>query len=504
MPETSISSIVKKINPYLLFFLLCIALYLPSSLLRSPFAPDEFRNLYIAQNIQTSADYLFPKYVDGFYHEKPPFYFWILKFFLKISGTNPLVLPVLFNAIVSGAMLSLNYFLLKKEGCGQIGILSSLMLSTCGIFYGMNMLVRMDILFLFFIFLSVCSFWFACRHNKLSLFLLAPVFSFLAVFTKGAFGIIFPLFIELGIAIILKSRKNFFKAIGGNLLAVLFVFTWLISFSQLRSDYFSMMFFRQTVARGVNPASHAQPLYYYCMYLVPLFLPWSLLLVGYALNFKKYKLYLWEKMYLLWFIAGFLILSLIRSKLEMYLLILAMPFCGLLGKFLTHGNPVVKKRIFVITSAFFFLSFLIAYCIFRKGNDMPPTAIFSIPVFLAMFLFAIKKPPEKQFAYFFIFWFLFIQMLNLLYLPTASAATPFKKIIDTVMNFKKPFVNICVTEKSLLTLATYDLKKPLRYAENKEAACRNGSCVIISKDNDFPCPTQKIAQFKEFSLFYKP
>jgi 4-amino-4-deoxy-L-arabinose transferase-like glycosyltransferase len=504
MPETSISSIVKKINPYLLFFLLCVALYLPSSFWRTPFAPDEFRNLYIAHNIQSSADYLFPKYVDGFYHEKPPFYFWILKAFLKIQCANPLVLPILFNAIVSSAILSLNYFLLKKEGCERVGFLSSLVLASCGIFYGMNMLVRMDILFLFFIFLSICSFWFACRYNKTALFLLAPILSFFAVFTKGAFGIIFPLFIEIGIAIILKSKKAFVKAIGINLLAALFVFTWLFSFSQLRSDYFFMMFFRQTVARGVNPMSHAEPLYYYCMFLIPLFLPWSLLLIGYGLNFKKSKLYLWEKMHLLWFIVGFLVLSLIRSKLEMYLLLLSIPFCGLLGKFISQGSPVVKKRIFVFTSAFFFLSCLIAYCIFRNKSGMPASAIFSIPLFLTMALFAIKKSPEKQFKYFFIFWLLFIQMLNLLYLPSTSAASPFKKIMDTVTTFKKPFTSIYVTEKSLLTLTIYDLKKPLRYAENKEAACRINSSIIISKEQDFPCPTQKIAKFKEFSLFYKP
>ncbi|MDD5195469.1 MAG: glycosyltransferase family 39 protein, partial [Candidatus Omnitrophica bacterium] len=167
MPETSTSSIVKKINPYLLFFLLCIVLYLPSALLRFPFAPDEFRNIYIAQNIHSFNNYLFPNYVDGFYHEKPPFYFWILKLFLQAKLANPLILPVIFNAIISASIVSLNYFILKKEGFQKEGFISALLISSCGIFYGMNMLVRMDILFLFFIFASICSFWLACRPEAL-------------------------------------------------------------------------------------------------------------------------------------------------------------------------------------------------------------------------------------------------------------------------------------------------------------------------------------------------
>ncbi|MDD5195468.1 MAG: hypothetical protein PHQ96_07355, partial [Candidatus Omnitrophica bacterium] len=343
----------------------------------------------------------------------------------------------------------------------------------------------------------------ACRSNKLALFLLAPIFSFLAVFTKGAFGIIFPLIVDIGIAIILKNKKVFFKALAVNLAAAIFVFAWLFSFTQLNKNYFSMMFFRQTVSRAVSPFSHKEPFYYYFIYLVPLFLPWSLMFIGYALNFKKAKVSLCEKMYLVWFVGGFIVLSLIRSKLEMYLLILAIPFCTLIGKFLSQGSGIVKKRIFVFTSAFFFLASLIGYLVFRNNEVTPPTAALSIPVFLLMLVLAVKSNPLAQFKNFFILWFIFIQMLNLLYLPSASGSGAYPQILNTIKNFEQPFNTIYVTEKTLLTLGVYNVGKPILYEQAKKAACNTNSCMIISKEENFPCPLRKIAKFKEYYLFYK-
>ena len=493
----------RLINPYLLFFFLCIFLYVPSSFLRSPFPPDEFRNIYIAQNIHTARDYLFPHYVDGFYHEKPPFYFWILKLFLKFSWPTPLVLPIMFNTLISWVIVSLNYRFFKKEGFEKTGFLSSLLLATIGIFYGMNFLMRMDILFLFFIFLSIFFFWFSCREDKTSYLFLSAFFSFLAVFTKGAFGIIFPLFIGIGASIILRSPKAFMKAMAAYLLAAALVFMWLFYFSKLYKDYFSVMFFRQTISRGFDPFSHHEPFYYYLIYIIPVFLPWSFLGIGYCINGKKGKIPLWEKLYLFWFLAGFVILSVISSKLQMYLLLLAIPFCGLVGRFLSDGQDKVKKILFNVTAFFFFLSWLAAFFIFGTKAALPPTAFLSLPLFLALPFLVIKKPPRIQFRNFFIFWIILIQMLNIFYIPLASNSSDFKRIIDTIKALKVSFSNIYTTEKTLLTLSIYPLPKPLAYLEKKEDACEKASFILISKEKDFPCPLRKIFEVKEFSIFYK-
>ncbi|MFH1875760.1 MAG: glycosyltransferase family 39 protein [Candidatus Omnitrophota bacterium] len=503
MRVTSILSIAKKTNPYLLLLVFTCALYLPSSFFRAPFAPDEFRNIYIAKNISTPHDYLFPKYVEGLYREKPPFYFWILKVLERAPVTGLLTMPVFFNALVSWGILSLCYAFFARQNLPRVGYVSAFVLATTGLFYGMNVLVRMDILFIYFIFLSIYLFWCALARDRWSLALCAALTSFLAVFTKGAFGILFPLFIEIGMAVFARSRKAFIKALGVNILAASLIFVWLISFSQLDHDYLSQMFFRQTVARGVNPFSHAEPWYYYLIYMIPVFLPWSFLLFGYLAGLRRRKIDQWEKIYLLWFFGGLFFLSLVRSKLEMYLLLLAIPFAVLAGKFLTDGLLHVKNKILIGTAGFFAIASLVAFFIYRPTGVMPPSAWVGVTILVALCVVTVLARPHKKVTVFFVGWVIFIQLLNTLYLPAASNAGDYKRILDTLRGTNITYQNICVTEKSLLALSIYPLRAPLSYCASGEKACQHTGSIIVTKDREFPCSLVKISEIKEFTIFYK-
>ncbi|MCM8786909.1 MAG: glycosyltransferase family 39 protein [Candidatus Omnitrophica bacterium] len=492
----------RKINIYFLFFLFCFLLYLPSVFFRAPFYPDEFRNIYIAKNIKTNFEFFFPNYIDEFYDQKPPFYFWILRFLL-LPFKNFLFLPVFFNIIVSTLILSINYLFIKKELNKNSAFLSSLILSTTAIFYSMTILVRMDILFLLFILLSIYFFYLSLYEEKKIYILLAGFFSFLATFTKGAFGIIFPFFIQLTTSIILKNKKYFLKTLFINIFAFFLIFLWLFLFSFFKKDYFYILFFKQTILRGLNPQSHKQPFWYYFLYIVPLFLPWSFFLFGYFLKFKKNKFLLWEKIYLVWFVGGFLILSFVRSKLPMYLLLLSTPVAGLVAKFLNSEHKKLINNLFFFTIAFFIFSWIIGWIIFKDKGFMHQ-AIFSFFLFVIMLFTIFRKKIEAKIKFFFIFWIILLQLVNFIYIPIVSKSSTLFKIFLAVQNLNLKFDEIVVTDKKLKTIEILYFKKPIRYKTYIKDICLvDKPTILITEEINLNCNFLKIEKIKNFSIFYK-
>lgn len=504
MQETFISSTAKKVNPYLLFFLICILLYIPSSFFRGPLHPDEIRNFYITKNITNLDEALLPYYLEEHYYEKPPLYFWILKLFTNTLPQAPLVLPIIFNALVAWLILSLNYKILKDEGYPGIGLISSLLLSTTGIFYGMTALARMDILFLLFIFLSIYFLWTFAKTKRLSPLFLSSFFSFLAVFTKGAFGIIFPLFIGIGISILAKDKKMFAKVILANIITVVLISIWIFSFSQIKENYFERMVLGQTIGRAINPYSHREPFFYYFPFLFLLMLPWSFLGIGYFLNIRKRKMYGWEKIFLFWFLGGFIILSLIRSKVPMYLLLLTIPFCVIAAKFLLEAGTKLKKVMLYITGAFFLIIWLGGFIYCKLSNEfIPETAILIFIVFLAGFLFMIKKPPPVQFRNFFLSWAIVIQLMNFIFFPLASSHSEFDKISKFLLKTEVKFNKVYVDDRSLLQLNIYPIPTEVIYSKSDKAICREEKAILISQRKSPECNWQKISEIDDFYVFYR-
>ncbi|OPX30668.1 MAG: hypothetical protein B1H08_01035 [Candidatus Omnitrophica bacterium 4484_171] len=491
------------INPYVSFFLLAILLYLPSCLLRGLFYPDEARSLFIARNMHTLADFLFPRYLNGIYYQKPPFYFWILHLLSRIPVNNYLMLPVLLNTFVCFGIMSLNYLFFKKEGAPDAGFLSSIMLSTTVIFYGMGILVRMDILFLFLIFLSLYFLWAFIKEGKEYQLIFSASFIFLSVFTKGAFGIIFPLFLGVGAALFLKERNSLPRALLANGLGALFIIIWLSVFNYVHPGYITHMVFTQTLARGVSPFSHKQPFYYYLMFLIPLFLPWSFIGMGYFSVVKKRTFSFLEKLLMLWFAGGFLILSMVSSKLPMYLLLLTIPFAGLCAQFLVKGKERHKFFLLYVTVGFFVLVFICACIYFKvKKEFIPGPAYIAIVLFLAAAVFMFKRKADYKFRAFFIAWFVFIQLMNFIYLPLASRHYDYNGVAEFLKKANFDISKIYVDEEKLLLLSAYSLKAKVVYVKSREDFAKEKDIIFISR-NRKPILFSKVAKIGSFFIFYR-
>ncbi|UCC95362.1 MAG: glycosyltransferase family 39 protein [Candidatus Omnitrophota bacterium] len=472
--------------------------------MRGPFYPDEVRNVYIAKSITTPREFLIPHHLDEVYWSKPPLYFWFLKSLLAIPSFSFLLMPILFNTIVSWAILCLNYLFFKEEGEPAIGTLSSLLLFTTAVFYGMSVVVRMDTLFLFFILLSVYSLWFSIKKQKESLLLVSACASFCAVFTKGAFGFIFPFFIGLGMALFSKNRNVLRKVVLANVLVLLLIAIWISSFTHLNSEYFDKMLFEQTIDRSLDPKNHAQPIFYYFPFLFLLFLPWSLVGAGYFLYFKKNKIAPWEKLFLLWLIGGFLILSLVGSKVPIYLLLLVPAFCGLTAKFLIQGPAALKKKLFYFTGGFFLFCWIGGF-VYSRLNEIavPASAYFILILFVLAVILMVKRGPAQQWRNTFLIWAIIMQMGNFLYLPLASKASRYNKIVAALKETHVIYEEIYVDERPLLQLNIYPLKQPVVRLEERKEICQKERAILVSKSDAFSCTLDKIATIDDFFLWYK-
>lgn len=506
MQETYTSYITKIIKryPYLFFFIICLVLYLPATFFRNPFYPDELRILYIVDNLHSLSDYIFPKYFNGIYYQKPPLYFWIIKLLLRIKLNNILLLPILLNVLISWGVISLNYSFLKRDNSAEIGLISSLFLATTIVFYGMSILVRMDTLFLLFIFLNITSFQMVIRKKRIFLLLLPACFGFLAVFTKGALGLILPLFIEICLAIFLRDKRILTKALLANLIAFILVIFWLISFSSLDRVYFQKMVFEQTFARAFESFKHTQSYFYYLPFIFLLFLPWSFLGISYFFRIKKNK-YLWEKLYLIWFAGGIIILSLINSKMPMYLLTLSIPFCGLAAKFFYfYREEKSLSMLFYFTAGFFILAWFGAFFYFKARRQfVPGTSFILLFLFLLVFFLNLRKSPSLQFANLFIFWILVLETINFLYLPIVSNASEINKVAEAIKRTSLSYDKIYVSDKSLLFLKFYHIAQPIIYLNRLEMACLEKNFILVTKDNKTLCSLNAFSRTNKFYLFYK-
>lgn len=498
---------MRRKNIYFIFFLLCMILYLPASFVRSPIHPDEVRSIHVAQNMQSWESCLFPTYMGEPYYEKPPLYFWLLKFFLRFSQYNFLFLPVLFNALIAWGIISFNYWFFEKQGKPEIGRYASFFLAATGLFYAMTVVLRMDLLFMFFIILAAGFFWLAVKDDKPKYLFLAALSGFLAVFTKGALGIIFPLLIELGIGILSKDKKIIKKALAVNIFSAALVFTWLLIFSRMNPQYFQKMFFEQTFARGVgdadNPSVRIRSFLFYIPFVFLFFLPWSFFGAGYFFTLKGRKKETWEKLYLFWFLTGFLVLSLFSSKMSMYLLLLSVPFCGLVAGFFVEGAEKLKRKLMFVTVGFFLFCWIGGFIYSKLTNEfIPDFAPWILAIFCAMLIMVIKRPAARQARNFFILWLLILQISNFKGLAMAARDSELKHIVEKLNSLPVDFDAVYSTDKMHLLLPAYrEFKKASFYWQSR--TCPPSNCILLSKEIDTDCDYEKIAKVGVNFFYYK-
>ncbi len=319
-------------HPLLFVFGVTLLCLMPVLVLRDFTPANELRYLSIADEAISQGHWFAFSNHGVPYADKPPLYFWILMGSRLLLGTHSHFFLSLLSLLTAlGIALVMDRWAFR-EMSPLTRAAAAMMLLTTGLFLGMAVYVRMDLLMTLFILLAIDSYW----EGKSSLF---GLFTFLALFTKGPVGLLLPPLTVLVYLVSTGHWRSLGKAFGWQFwffLAFLSLLWLGCAYYEGGPEYLYNLTVHQTVDRAVHTFSHQQPFWYYLLVIWAVAAPWCLLTVpSLGMSFAKggdtktrhhhSARSRRERLFLSAVLTGLVVLSLSRSKLAIYLLPL-LPF----------------------------------------------------------------------------------------------------------------------------------------------------------------------------------
>ena len=268
------------------------------------------------------------------YADKPPFYFWLMMLGKVLFGEHCMYFLSLLSFIPACIIIAVMDKWLRTAYpdvfCPRQRAGAALMLATTGLFLGMTVFLRMDMMMCMWIVLALWTFW--KWDNGIGRDgahkLLLPVYTFMALFTKGPVGILVPpvaIIVILGAAKRWKDIGKYLGLVFWGILAVLCAVWFTGAFIDGGATYLNNLLFHQTVDRAVNSFHHKAPVWFYLGLIWAVMAPWCLATVPAMVSglLKKrgsdMKPSGYERTLALTGISTFVMLSCFSSKLAIYL-----------------------------------------------------------------------------------------------------------------------------------------------------------------------------------------
>lgn len=295
-------------------------------LVRDYTVANELKYISIAQEaIDDGTWFTFYNHGEA-YADKPPLYLWIVMLSKLLFGDFNMWFIGLFSLLpMVGVMAVMNRWM-RMECDRPNTYAADMMLATTGMFVGAGVVLRMDMLMTFFIVLSLFTFFRLYKGvaRPRERWLL-PVWIFMALFTKGPYGVMIPL---ASIAVFLAWKhdlRSFGRYFGGGsllILTALCALWWGAVYVEGGKEYISDLLFRQTVGRGIDSFHHKAPIWFYIVRLPLAMLPWSLLYIATfsAGLLKKPVCTDTERFFIAIILTTTAMLSVVSAKLDIYLI----------------------------------------------------------------------------------------------------------------------------------------------------------------------------------------
>jgi 4-amino-4-deoxy-L-arabinose transferase-like glycosyltransferase len=418
---------MKRRFVYIIWF---IAL-LPVLLLRDYTPDNELRYLSIADEALRNGDIFTFTNQGEIYADKPPFYFWLMMVGKTVLGSHRMWYLSLLSLLPAMVVVSTMTKWVRQENEEMKGN-AALMLMTAGLFAGLTIVVRMDMLMTMFITLSLYTFFkmYKGEATKSDPYLF-PLYVFLALFSKGPVGVMVPLLSTLLFLLYRRKLRTWHLYWGWRSMLILLLgcgiwFTGV--YIESGSEYLNNLLVHQTVGRGINAFHHKRPLYYYLISVWYSLAPWMLLSVGIIVaGMVRRKIQTeMEQFFLIIILSTFVMLSVISSKLAVYMLP-AFPFfiylpALLLKKFdsqdvwlqLSLAIPAValapalpitvflSKRddtsfigiplVYVAAAVLSLSSLFVLYALLRRRQLREPILIMAFGILLSLFIAGLAIP----------------------------------------------------------------------------------------------------------------
>ena len=315
-----------KQHPLFVTFLLITICIFPVILLRGASPSNELRYLSIVDEaIRNGNVFAFTNHGIP-YADKPPLYFWLLMLCRQLFGAHLMPVYVLFSFIPAFVIIWIMDKWVGLKGTFN-RMAMALMLATTGMFLGMSVFLRMDMLMCMFITLALYTFYNMYKgigNQKAQKFLL-PFWIFMALFTKGPVGLLVPP-VSILIFLLLKHEgKQVGKYLGWRTWGIIAAFSalWFLGvYLDGGKEYLNNLLFHQTFDRAVNAFHHNKPFWYYLTAIWYVIAPYCLLCVGTfiaSMVNKKRKKSDKELLFQVVIASTLVMLSCFSSKLSIYL-----------------------------------------------------------------------------------------------------------------------------------------------------------------------------------------
>lgn len=328
---------IKKLidrHPVLAVILLMLVTLAPIMALRDYSPSNELRYVSIVDEAFAEGHVFAFTNQGQDYADKPPFYFWLMMMGKLIFGEHCMYFLALLSFIPACIIIAVMDKWLRQAypdtWTSRQRAAMALMLATTGLFLGMTVFLRMDMMMCMWIVLAMWTFWKWDNGigRESSHRLLIPVYTFMALFTKGPVGVLVP---PVAIIVCLAASKRW-KDIGKYLgfvfwvlLAVLCGIWFTGVFIDGGPGYLRNLLFHQTVDRAVNSFHHKAPFWFYLGIIWAVMLPWCLatvpsLVTGLvARRGSDERPSGYERTLALTGLSTFVMLSCFSSKLAIYL-----------------------------------------------------------------------------------------------------------------------------------------------------------------------------------------
>lgn len=312
-------------NKSLYLYLFIALALLPVLLLRDYTPSNELRYLSIADEALRNGTFFAFTNHGLPYADKPPFYIWLVMLCKFLLGKHCMLLLSLFSLVPAFVIVHTMDRWVTGVLEARYRVTAKWMLLSCGLFLGSAVVLRMDMLMCMFITLALYRFyqWQKGGEGR-SAAVAFPLYVFMALFTKGPVGILVPLLVTFVYSLLVDRRLRSFRMCWGWKTWTILLGACALWFGCVYWEggdaYLNNLLFHQTIDRAVDSFHHNAPFYYYGLAVWYSFAPYSLLLVVGLFFSLRHCRTGQESFFLVAVAVTFVMLSLISSKIAIYLL----------------------------------------------------------------------------------------------------------------------------------------------------------------------------------------
>lgn len=351
-------------------------------------APDEARYSEIPREMVVTGHYISPRLDGVLYFEKPPLFYWLQTFSIRLFGLGQWSLRFWTAAFAVLGCVAV-YVMGRRLYSRRTGWLSAMVLGTSFLYFGMGHVITLDMAVSVLSSLSLFAFILANREPMGSRrrwgMYAAFAFAALATLTKGLIGIVFPM-MAIGLWIIALWDWTLLKRMylpTAFALFFLIAAPWHILVQLKHPTFLHYYFIRQHFERYLTDVAHRyQPFWYFVPILLLGILPWSAFFAQAARFNLRFP---WRErarhadtlLLAIWVASIFAFFSASDSKLVPYILPVFPPLAILIGRYLDDRwekplEPINRWVFFAIAPVGLIMAAAVAFIVPATRPSLEP------------------------------------------------------------------------------------------------------------------------------------